>query len=254
MKHVIKDIYGKTLYEDDCDNISQCVNNAIVKKVCLENGDFSSQQFIGVNFDNSRFDNSSFYNSSFDNSRFYNSSFDNSRFYNSRFDNSSFYNSSFYNSRFDNSSFYNSSFYNSRFYNSRFDNSSFDNSSFDNSSFDNSSFDNTKIPDIAIAQTRILPEGDLIGWKKCQNGVIVKLKISAEAKRSSAFGRKCRCEYAEVLEVIGAEAGFSQYCDKPKVRYAKGLTVHCDQWDEKWLKECSGGIHFFITRLEAESY
>ena len=45
-----------------------------------------------------------------------------------------------------------------------------------------------KNADLVIAQTRILAEGQLIGWKKCTFGVIVKLSIPAEAKRSHAFG------------------------------------------------------------------
>ena len=52
-------------------------------------------------------------------------------------------------------------------------------------------------------QTRILPEGDIIGYKKCRDGVIVKLLIPIKAKRSHAFGRKCRAEYAKVLEIFG---------------------------------------------------
>jgi hypothetical protein len=28
----------------------------------------------------------------------------------------------------------------------------------------------------------------------------------------------------------------------------------CDAWGEDWMQECSGGIHFFITRAEAEAY
>jgi hypothetical protein len=39
----------------------------------------------------------------------------------------------------------------------------------------------------------------------------VKLRIPAAARRSSATGRKCRAEFAEVLEVIGAEFGVSQH-------------------------------------------
>lgn len=59
---------------------------------------------------------------------------------------------------------------------------------------------------LAIAQTRILPSGALIGWKKCRDGVVVRMRIPEEAKRSHAFGRKCRAEWVEVLEVIGATA------------------------------------------------
>ena len=106
--------------------------------------------------------------------------------------------------------------------------------------------------DLAIATTRILPDGDLIGWKKCRHGVIVKLRIPAEAKRSHAFGRKCRAEFADVLEVIGAEVGISSH--DGKTEYRTGQRVTPDSFDDNWMEECSHGVHFFITRLEAEAY
>ena len=106
--------------------------------------------------------------------------------------------------------------------------------------------------DYAIAQTRILPDGDLIGWKKCLGNVIVRLRIPADAPRSHAFGRKCRAGFADVLDVYGAEVGISQH--DGKTEYRVGQRVACDKWDENWLEECSGGIHFFITRIEAENY
>ena len=106
--------------------------------------------------------------------------------------------------------------------------------------------------DTAIAMTRILPEGTLIGWKKLRNGVIAKLMIPESAKRSHAFGRKCRAEFAEVLELHGAEVGYSQH-DSTFV-YRVGDVVKPDLWSEDWQEECANGIHFFITRLEAENY
>ena len=104
----------------------------------------------------------------------------------------------------------------------------------------------------AVAQTRILPEGELIGWKKCRNNVIVKLRIPEAAKRSHAFGRKCRAEYADVIEVIGADVAVSSHDGNTK--YVAGQRVTPDRFDENWMEECSSGIHFFITRLEAENY
>ena len=109
-----------------------------------------------------------------------------------------------------------------------------------------------KNAEFAIAQTRILPDGDLIGWKKCMQGVIVKLRIPEAAKRSHAFGRKCRAEYADVIKVIGADVGISQH--DGKTEYRAGQRVTPDRFDENWQEECSSGIHFFITRLEAENY
>ena len=103
-----------------------------------------------------------------------------------------------------------------------------------------------------FTQTRILADGDLVGWKKCRSGVIVKLRIPEAAKRSHAFGRKCRAEYAEVVEVIGAEIGISQH--DGKTTYRVGETVRPDSFDPDWRNECAPGVHFFITRVEAENY
>ena len=108
------------------------------------------------------------------------------------------------------------------------------------------------LTELQKGQLSITPDGDRIGWKKCNGGVIVKLKIPSAAKRSNATGRKCRAEFVEVLEVFGAETGISSHDNK--TLYVKGQTVKCDTWcEDRWI-ECAGGIHFFITRAEAEDY
>ena len=105
-----------------------------------------------------------------------------------------------------------------------------------------------------IKGTYIAPEtGSFTAWKKCKDGVIVKLRIPAKARRSNATGRKCRADFVKVLQVFGAEEGRSMH-DNGKTVYRKGETVHCDTWCEDRLTECGGGIHFFMTREEAESY
>ena len=109
------------------------------------------------------------------------------------------------------------------------------------------------IPEKVAAITRILPdEGDVTGWKKCLDGVIVKLLIKGSTPRSNATGRKCRAREADVLEVFGADVGISKY-DNETI-YEVGETVVCDHWEVDRWKECAGGIHFFITRQEAEDY
>ena len=101
-------------------------------------------------------------------------------------------------------------------------------------------------------------EGDFIAWKKVNN-VIVKLKVPAEAKRSSATTRKCRCEFAEVLELQRLDG--APYNDDKVVNdnhvgaiYKVGEIVRPDSWDDNRWNECSHGIHFFITRDEAVRY
>jgi hypothetical protein len=87
----------------------------------------------------------------------------------------------------------------------------------------------------------------------CQNGVLVRLFIPSKAKRSNASGRKCRAERAKVLEVIGAEVGISKH--DSTFTYKVGQWVRpTNGWNEDRWKECAGGIHFFLTRIEAENY
>ena len=95
-------------------------------------------------------------------------------------------------------------------------------------------------------------EGAFVGWKKCRYDVIVKLLIPEDAKRSSATSRKCRASKVVVLEVFGAEYGVSQNDEDTLYRVEE--TVTPDSWDEDRWRECSNGIHFFITRAEAEQY
>jgi Family of unknown function (DUF5758)/Pentapeptide repeats (8 copies) len=103
---------------------------------------------------------------------------------------------------------------------------------------------------LAEAQTSILPEGNIVGWKQCKNGVIVKLLIGQKVRRSNATGRKCRAESAKVLRVFGATEGISIH--DGKTVYRKGETVTCDNWNKNRFVECGGGIHFYLTRIEAE--
>ncbi len=122
------------------------------------------------------------------------------------------------------------------------------------SSADLSSSDLSEIKngELALARTLIVSEGPIFGWKKCREGVIVKLFIPSKAARSNAADRKCRAERAKVLEVIGGEKGISLH-DVNTV-YEAGKWVRCDKWNSNRWEECGGGIHFYITRLEAEAH
>jgi hypothetical protein len=115
------------------------------------------------------------------------------------------------------------------------------------------------IPDYVRAVTSILPDGPIIGWKKCNGGVIVKMQIPAKAKRSNATGRKCRAEFVKVLQLYDGDGkemsddavAISQH---GSVEYRKGKIVRPDSFDENRWEECSNGIHFWITRIEAEAW
>jgi len=100
--------------------------------------------------------------------------------------------------------------------------------------------------------------GSFIGWKKCGKNKIVKLEILEDAKRSSAFGRKCRCSKAKVIDIESFD-GNSHFCEAyssfdSKFVYKIGEIVEVADFDEDRTHECAAGIHFFITRQEAVDY
>ena len=116
-----------------------------------------------------------------------------------------------------------------------------------------------KNAELAIAQTRIIPDaGTIIGWKKCRDGRIVQLRIPAKAKRSHASGRKCRSDRARVLAIFnsdGTPATEAVSLRDLSFRYVVGETVVPQvPFDDNPWNECASGIHWYITRLEAEAH
>ena len=101
-------------------------------------------------------------------------------------------------------------------------------------------------------------EGDFIAFKKASEK-IVKLRIPAEARRSSATTRRCRAEFADVLEILNTDKTKADVSEVPSnydcdVIYKVGERVTADSWDDNRWNECSHGIHFFITFDEAVNY
>lgn len=96
------------------------------------------------------------------------------------------------------------------------------------------------------------PEGEFVAWKKCLGDVLVKLLIPADAKRSNATTEKCRADKAIVLEVIGAEEGVSLFDEN--FIYRQGEMVEADGFGENRWNNSTHGIHFFLTKREAEWY
>jgi len=110
--------------------------------------------------------------------------------------------------------------------------------------------------DLALAiRMHIPPTGPFWAWKKCHSvsgDVIVKLLVPEDARRSHGAERKCRAEFVNVLEVIGAEECYSDHT--PRTIYRAGQRVTADSWDDNRWDTCSHGINFFLTKEEAEAY
>ena len=106
-------------------------------------------------------------------------------------------------------------------------------------------------------------EGSFIAWKKAQlddqSYCIVKLKIPKDAKRLSGTSRKCRCDKAKVLEIQALNNPFIVYTEahswyNSDFVYKMGKTVKVTYFDDNRWIQCGEGIHFFMTRKEAEVY
>lgn len=100
--------------------------------------------------------------------------------------------------------------------------------------------------------------GTFVAWKKA-NGHIVKLEIPADAQRSSATGRKCRCDKAKVIEIQELDGSPSELTEVASgydrnFVYRVGEIAEEPKYDEDRWKECAPGIHFFINRQEAVDY
>ena len=100
-------------------------------------------------------------------------------------------------------------------------------------------------------------EKDAMVKKLC----IVHICIPADAKRSSASGRKCRADRALVMGIeglSGEKLDPSEYCivslfDTDYI-YHVGDVIVIDDFDEDRWKECAPGFHFFMTKEEARDY
>ncbi len=91
----------------------------------------------------------------------------------------------------------------------------------------------------------------ITGWKKCKNGVIVKLEIPRGAIVFSINNNKCRTDKAIVKEIFGADRAFSMH---KYFSYYVGDKIEVYNFNCEYNTECAEGIHFFRTRNEAENY
>jgi len=108
---------------------------------------------------------------------------------------------------------------------------------------------NVKI-DYGTAGVHPAPEGKLRAWKKI-DAWIIELIIPEAARRSCATTRKCRAEYAKVISIGGKKKG--KFAHRGCV-YECGKVVYPDSFDDDRWNECSHGIHFFLSREEAENW
>ena len=106
--------------------------------------------------------------------------------------------------------------------------------------------------DVKYIHFQICPEiGSFYAWKKTTKGII-KIQIPAKAKRTSCISsRKCRASEVKVISGDGCGGKSPTYGN---LTYEKGKTIKSDKFNDDSREECTHGIHFFMTKAEAEEW
>ena len=109
-----------------------------------------------------------------------------------------------------------------------------------------------------LENRKIVPSsGSFFAWKKGGDGEIIKIKIPSWARRTSCLtNRKCRAEFVITLEITKEGKPVLECCggyDQNTI-YRVGKCTAPDKYDPDERVFCSHGIHFFLTREEAEEW
>ena len=92
----------------------------------------------------------------------------------------------------------------------------------------------------------------MTGYKKSKEGKIITLEIPVGAKVFSINNDKRRTNKCKVIDMQGiAELSSMHDAD---FKYHVGDEIEIKDFDENYNVECEAGIHFFLTREEAENY
>jgi hypothetical protein len=92
----------------------------------------------------------------------------------------------------------------------------------------------------------------MTGYKKAYGGKIITLEIPVGAKVFSIHNDKRRTNKANVIDMQGETELSSMH--ENNFKYHVGDEIDIIDFDENYNVECSTGIHFFLTREEAENF
>ena len=92
----------------------------------------------------------------------------------------------------------------------------------------------------------------MIGYKKARGGKIITLEIPIGAKVFSINNNKRRTNKTKVIDMQG-ETELSSWFNT-NFKYHVGDEIEIEDFDERYCVECGEGVHFFLTRKEAEFF
>ena len=119
----------------------------------------------------------------------------------------------------------------------------------------NANLRKTKGDLIDFRRGKILTES-IVGYKKCRYDIIVTLEIPCGAIVFSINGYKCRTNKAKVIAINDKKGNdvYRAYSRYQYMTYYVGDIFNITNFDLIYNEECGKGIHFFMSRKEAEEY
>lgn len=91
--------------------------------------------------------------------------------------------------------------------------------------------------------------------KDCNKYCVLQLEILPNAKRTSSLvGRKCRASAVRVIKAFGTKQKIFYSLHRPDFAYTVGKIIRSTKYNGDVRLECTHGIHFFLTKKEAEDY
>lgn len=229
------------------------------ENIILENVNFSNKMLEGVNFSNSFLRNCNFQDTTIKDCMFYHAILDHVDFRTSEIFTSSFEKAYITGCDTNRSSIFNANFFEasvkwSDFFLSVFRNCNFANSLWRNSSLFAADFIDCRLSPELTNLLTTAPKGRFTGWKKLRNDYTAKLLIKGDVVGSTT--RKYRTNAARVIAIYNGDKkvdyGYSLY--DSKFMYKVGAEITTDMFDQNPTTACGHGIHFFMTRIDAEQY
>lgn len=264
--------FGGTRADFDCMRLSSLV----FKDVDLSHDDFSYVSLANATFENVNLWGAIFHNCTLDNARFINCNLESAlircsscvhcEFVRSNLDDITFRVSNLQHSFFDNVSCNIAHFLYSQLEDVKFETCEFKDATFRGSmlrdvrtygicNFENASFTQANLDThnkFIENQTGVILKEPLIGYKKTDENVVIKVEIPAGAIVFSVNGGKCRTNKAKIIDMNGKDVLHSRY--NPRFKYTLNQEIEIENFDLRYNIVCAPGFHFFKTYEEAEHY
>jgi len=240
---ILQEKTGRALFRLECGSFVNCVETAVKSRADLSGADLSGADLSGADLYGANLSRANLYGANLSNANLFCANLSNADLSNADLSRADLSRANLYGANLSRASLYGADL-------SR--------ANLSNTNLSRANLYGARIDAVALARQKIVPDGTLVVWKKLSEGVVAQLEIPNDAQRTNAIGsRKCRSSAAVVVAlfkdgVLFDGEAFDRHAGK--TRYKAGEVVLPDSYDDSALIECSNGIHWFLTREEAEAY